>query len=611
MGEKNLFQCVGIPSHFFVLLGLLNLIVGQAWALAPQDIYRQADSQVLALELLDIKGVVISSHTALTLGQGKAVAQCDVLDSAASVRLIRGVNVYRAQVVYSDSASNLCLLNVPELASTPLSEWLQRDPDIGSRVYAVSNVIGFGISIAEGIVSGIRNARGETLIQFTAALSPGSEGGALYDAEGRLLGMILYRERDGQNVNIAIPARRLQEAEQRAASETTLTMWRGQAATLSREAKWADLMQHASAWSAAEPKSPDALLWLALAHEQVKAWPEAEQAYREAIKRDPEATGASVSLSIALMAQGKFPEAMEVARTTLLVWPDDARLWLVIGYAESSASRLEQAKQAFERATQLAAWNKNAYAALADIARAQGKWAEVVSALRQVVRIDAQDQSAWLQLAEAYLYTRRPQRALASAEQALALAPASGDALLFKGAALVSARRYQEGIPVLKHALALNPRRPDWVWSWLGSAYYDLQLFPEAINAYREGLKLQPASVDLKRSLGLALKDGLHLADALLLFEELKAAAPDDPFPWRQIGFVHAYLAQPDKAIPALVQSLTLDPKQIKVWLALMETYHAADRKAEMKHAYEKARALDSVTAERYSGLLLPYEGAP
>jgi tetratricopeptide (TPR) repeat protein len=181
-----------------------------------------------------------------------------------------------------------------------------------------------------------------------------------------------------------------------------------------------------------------------------------------------------------------------------------------------------------------------------------------------------------------------------------------------KGGALYALRRHREAADVLKRGLDLKPLRPALGWGWLGDIYCDLRLYPEAINAYREALKVNLKDPSLRGRLGIALKDGSQREEALALFEQLKEENPKDPFPWRQIGYVYGYLDQPARAIPAYEQSLSLEVNQPKVWRALMEAYHTAGRRDEVMRAYRKLQALDRSWGERaYNDLLLPYEVTP
>lgn len=164
--------------RYLLLPYCLMASVPYAFALTAQEIYREAERSVFVLEILDQKGGVVSSHTAMVLEQGTAVAQCDLLEGAAAFRLRSGDAVFPAKIEHRDSGRNLCLLGVPGVDFARRQEVTDTDPDVGAQVYAVSNTLGLGISIAEGVVSGIRKSRGESFIQHTAAIAPGSEGGA-------------------------------------------------------------------------------------------------------------------------------------------------------------------------------------------------------------------------------------------------------------------------------------------------------------------------------------------------------------------------------------------------------------------------------------------------
>lgn len=582
------------------------------YALTAQEVYRQAGRQVLILEVLDNQGAVASSSTALLLDQGKAVTQCATLEGAANIRLMQGSAVYHAKIEQRDISRNLCILSASRIEFTPTGEFDTRDPLVGSRIYAISNALGLGVSISEGVVSGIRTIRGESSIQFTAAISPGSEGGGLFDADGRLVGLITHSQRQGQNINFAIPARWLKEIEKRATSSETMEAWHAKALTLSHESKWGDLVLHASDWTKKLPDSIEAWLWLAYAESSRKAWSAAEQAYREALKHEPGTVETSIGLAIALLQQQKPQDALDTMRGTLRYAQENARVWLNIAYAESALGHLDQARQAFERVVQLDSWNRDGYLGLASLASSRSDWPTVVAAQRQVARIEPQDAMAWIRLADAYIRANRSDRALSSAERAIEIAQGNGDAWLVRGAALSSLHRHREAVDSLNKGLTNQPILPALGWFWLGNTYYTLKLYPEAIAAYRQASKLEPGNVAFLRELGIALKDGGHFEEALALFEKLKTDHPEDPFPWRQIGFVHGYLAQPESAIPAYEQSLSLDPKQPKVWHALMEVYHMADRRDDVRRSYQKLLALDQTRAEQvYKKLLLPYENTP
>ncbi len=93
---------------------------------------------------------------------------------------------------------------------------------VGDEVYLIGNALGEGLSVTTGIVSVenepilISNAAGtETLelraIRTDSAASPGNSGGGMFDADGRLIGILFAgsSDEDAQNVNSVLPINRV------------------------------------------------------------------------------------------------------------------------------------------------------------------------------------------------------------------------------------------------------------------------------------------------------------------------------------------------------------------------------------------------------------------
>ena len=97
--------------------------------------------------------------------------------------------------------------------------------------------------------------------------------------------------------------------------------------------------------------------------------------------------------------------------------------------------------------------------------------------------------------------------------------------------------------------------------------------------------------------------------EALRLFEAARLKRPEDPFVWRQVGYVNGLMGNSEAMIAALEQSLRLDPKQARVWRALLEGYHAVGRPEDVRRAYAQVLELDRGQAEKaYHDYLLPSE---
>jgi S1-C subfamily serine protease len=127
------------------------------------------------------------------------------------VRLKNGETYDNVELLAFDERRDAAALRIParELHALPVAKAEEAKP--GETVYVVSNPGALSWTASSGVLSAIRQAdevpgagSGYRLLQFTAPVSPGSSGGALVDAQGRALGMVIA-SRQGQNLNFAVP----------------------------------------------------------------------------------------------------------------------------------------------------------------------------------------------------------------------------------------------------------------------------------------------------------------------------------------------------------------------------------------------------------------------
>jgi S1-C subfamily serine protease len=77
----------------------------------------------------------------------------------------------------------------------------------GQEVIIIGSALGtLQNSVSRGIVSGVRNSGGVTLVQSDAAANPGNSGGPMLDRNGRVIGILTagYRGREGLNFGVSI-----------------------------------------------------------------------------------------------------------------------------------------------------------------------------------------------------------------------------------------------------------------------------------------------------------------------------------------------------------------------------------------------------------------------
>jgi hypothetical protein len=130
---------------------------------------------------------------------GVVLTALHVIKNAAEVQVrSAGGEVFdNVELLGSDERRDVAALKLSAVSLPALSAGDSAKVRQGDRIYAVTNAEGLSWSATEGIISAIRPAEevpgagsGFRLLQFTAAVAPGSSGGALVDESGLLIGII-------------------------------------------------------------------------------------------------------------------------------------------------------------------------------------------------------------------------------------------------------------------------------------------------------------------------------------------------------------------------------------------------------------------------------------
>ena len=129
--------------------------------------------------------------------EGAIVTNNHVIADAQSVEVVLASGEkLAAEVEATDPLSDLAILRV-DRNGLPAAEFAETLPEVGELAIAIGNPLGFEESVTAGIVSGLNRTIPSgggppalvELIQTDAAISPGNSGGALVDADGRVIGI--------------------------------------------------------------------------------------------------------------------------------------------------------------------------------------------------------------------------------------------------------------------------------------------------------------------------------------------------------------------------------------------------------------------------------------
>ena len=186
----------------FSLLAIALLWSSPASALDAKALFIQARPSVVLVMSFDAQHQPLSIGSGFFVGNGKTIAtNFHVIRSAAEIRikLETGKVMNVTGLAGLDAEHDLALLRI-EGDGDPLP-MSSRLPDIGEAIIALGNPRGLEGTLSAGIVSGIREEKGSSFYQITAAISPGSSGGPVLDARGEVLAISTFFVKGGQNLN--------------------------------------------------------------------------------------------------------------------------------------------------------------------------------------------------------------------------------------------------------------------------------------------------------------------------------------------------------------------------------------------------------------------------
>jgi serine protease Do len=158
-------------------------------------------------------GVVVSAD-GYVLTANHVVRDAD--PNGVKVALVSGGKEFTAKIVGTDPATDVAVLKIDAKDLQAITIGDSDQLDVGDVVLAIGNPFGVGQTVTMGIVSGKgRTSLGiipegyENFIQTDAAINMGNSGGALVDAEGRLVGIntAIFSSTGGSvGVGFAVPA---------------------------------------------------------------------------------------------------------------------------------------------------------------------------------------------------------------------------------------------------------------------------------------------------------------------------------------------------------------------------------------------------------------------
>lgn len=180
----------------------------KAFSANPEAITSASESVVM-ISVYDSKNELIATGSGFPMFEpGIIITNCHVIEGGSSFEANTESGTYFKidEIVAVDVDRDIAILHTS--AKTGFEIFTPGDTSAlmkGEKVVAIGSPLGLINTVSDGMYSNIRSEEGNEYLQFTAPISHGSSGGALFNDKGEVIGITSGSYVDGQNLNLAIP----------------------------------------------------------------------------------------------------------------------------------------------------------------------------------------------------------------------------------------------------------------------------------------------------------------------------------------------------------------------------------------------------------------------
>lgn len=402
-----------------------------------EKIFRENNPAVVVVASLDREGKPMGIGSGFIVREdGVIVTNYHVINMAADIKIKIGSRVTNVEgLLHVDPENDIAILKVEGEGYPKVKIGDAHKAQVGEKVYAIGSPKGLENTISEGILSGIRDVDSERkILQMTAAISPGSSGGPVFNSRGEVIGIATFLIAETQNLNFAMPI-------------NLITAGLSKKELVSpQDACKLDFNETASCW-----------LYQGLAYGSIGQHDRAADAFRRALNIDSKKVETYVNLGISYANMGKYEEAIDMFNQALNISPNRAETLSKLGAVYSQMEKYDDA----------------------------------VNNLKKSIDLKPDDPLTHFNLAVTYGKMNQYKKAIESVKETIRLVPNFPDAHGFLGFSYTKLDMYAEAAEAYKGAIRLNPDDPR-MHLGLGKAYVKMGERASALDEYKILMKLDP-----------------------------------------------------------------------------------------------------------------------
>lgn len=356
---------------------------------------------------------------------------------------------------------------------------------------------------------------------------------------------------------------------------------------------------------------------------EMKRYDEAEAGFKKAISLRPQVEAAMIELAGLFERQRKIPQAIEVYRNFIDLFPARLQARIKLGELYLQEQRYDEAEIAFQEALALDVKNREVRITLGLIHLERGQHDKAIEKFSALIQEYPTEYRLIYLLGTTYEEIKADAKALETLREIPASAEQFGSAQIRIGMILKKQQRVTEAVDSLLQAIRKKGDAPG-LYAFLASVYEEEKKYSTAEELIREGLRINPGSVDLHFSLGVlfektdrfeqsidAMKTvlkieaehaealnfigymyadrGIHLEEAERMIRKALQLKPGNGYMIDSLGWVCFRTNRLEDAVRYLKEAAEALPEDAAILEHLGDVYVRTGQSQEASDAYEKA----------------------
>lgn len=262
---------------------------------------------------------------------------------------------------------------------------------------------------------------------------------------------------------------------------------------------------------------------------------------------------------VELINAQEYSKAATKANELLAQSPSDYGLWAILGAAQSSLKKYEQAAQAFAEAVKHAPDFAPARNNLGTALKNQGKYSEALDAFSHATRLDPHYADAHYNKGLTFHEQKEISKAITSYLNTLKIDNAHTKAYINLGEAYREMQNYNNALCAFQLAFKLQPNNPILLNN-IGCVYQDIGNIDRSLAYFRHAIKLQPNFVESVNNLGVSLhKKGDYEAAQAAFQKVIQLNANFAPGQYN-LGNVYREMGKFELALSSYLTAVELNP---------------------------------------------------